>query len=191
MLSDVGFDYWRLQCWSLTRAELGPGTSPLVSGVSDSLRFRSSENSWVTGVGGCCGVKTEDGPGRDWAMLSLGSSSVMSSQDCRSNRETQPWNNNNASLEVCVCVKSVSPETAVAHYEYAVHICLFISLTLSRSLGSRCSFSRSSLMWRLERKTRCASWWICRCWLSLSVSEITSLEGKEVIAYKTKCSKEK
>lgn len=102
MLSDVGFDYWRLQCWSLTRAELGPGTSPLVSGVSDSLRFRSSENSWVTGVGGCCGVKTEDGPGRDWAMLSLGSSSVMSSQDCRSNRETQPWNNNNASLEVCV-----------------------------------------------------------------------------------------
>lgn len=76
---------------SLTRAELGPGTSPLVSGVSDSLRFKSSENSWVTGVGGCCGVKVEDGPGRDWAMLSLGSSSVMSSQDYRNNTETQPW----------------------------------------------------------------------------------------------------
>lgn len=48
-------------------------------------------------------------------------------------------------------------------------------LTLSKSLGSRCSFSRSSLMWRLDRKTRWASWWICRCWLSLSISEITSL----------------
>lgn len=65
-----------------------------MSGVSDSLRFKSSENSWVTGVaGGCCGVKAEEGPGRDW--LSLGSSSVMSSQDCRSNKETQPWNNSN------------------------------------------------------------------------------------------------
>lgn len=75
---------------TLTRAELGPGTSPLVSGVSDSLRFKSSENSWVTGVGGCCGVKAEEGPGRDWAMLSIGSSSVMSSQDYESNKETQP-----------------------------------------------------------------------------------------------------
>lgn len=70
-----------LQFEILTRAELGPGTSPLLSGVSDSLRFKSSENSWVTGVWGSCGVRTEDGPGRDWAMLSFGSSSVMSSQD--------------------------------------------------------------------------------------------------------------
>lgn len=60
-----------------------------------------------------------------------------------------------------------------------LYVCLFLSLTLFISLDSRCSFSRSSLMWRLERKTRCASWWICRCWLSLSVSEITSLRDEK------------
>lgn len=61
----------------------------------------------MTGVdGGCCGVKAEEGPGRDW--LSLGSSSVMSSQDCRSNRETQPWNNSNI----------LSLETDVGWYVY-------------------------------------------------------------------------
>lgn len=153
---------------SLTRAELGPGTSPLVSVVSDSLRFRSSENSWVTGVGGCCGVKTEEGPGRDWDKLSLGSSSVMSSQDCTSKRKT----------------KSMTQEHLRQLWSSMCALwCVYSSpfLTLSMSLGSKCSFSRSSLMWRRERKTRWASWWICRCWLSLSVSEITSLRDK------TKC----
>lgn len=109
MWSDSGFACWKRHRLTLTRAELGPGTSPLVSGVSDSLRFKSSENSWVTGVGGCWGVKTEDGPGRD--MLSFGSSSVMSSQDCRSSGETQPWKNNKASNEMCV--ERSSPGTAV------------------------------------------------------------------------------
>lgn len=75
---------------SLTKAELGPGTSPLVSGVSDNLRFKSSANSRVTGVGGCCGVKMEEGPGRDWDKLSLESSSVMSSQDYMTNKQKQP-----------------------------------------------------------------------------------------------------
>lgn len=81
--------FWLLkhQSRGLTRAELGPGSSPFVSGVSESLRFRSSENSWVTGVCGCCGVKTEDVLGRDWAMTVLGSSSVMSSQDYRNINE--------------------------------------------------------------------------------------------------------
>lgn len=71
---EVGYSF----CLGLTRAALGPGTSPFASGVKDSLRFKSSENSSGTGV---WGVKIEEGPGRDWAKLSLGSSSVMSSQD--------------------------------------------------------------------------------------------------------------
>lgn len=90
------------QSWDLTRAELGPGSSPFVSGVSESLRFRSSENSWVTGVCGCCGVKTEDVLGRDWAMASLGSSSVISSQDYRYINEKQLWDDNDASVQSCV-----------------------------------------------------------------------------------------
>ena len=60
---NFGFENRKLQCSSLTRAELGPGSSPLVSGVIDSLKFKSSENSCVTGVDGCCGVKMEEGPG--------------------------------------------------------------------------------------------------------------------------------
>lgn len=154
---------------SLTRAELGPGTSPLVSGVSDSLRFKSSENSWVTGVGGSCGVKTEEGPGSDCAKLSLGSSSVMSSQDYRGTRKQFLDSCDTVMLYMYVCIQYI-----------------LLSLTLSMSLGSRCSFSRSSLMWRLERKTRWASWLICRCWLSLSVSEITSLKEKK-LKLKRKC----
>lgn len=127
------------KCSSLTRAELGPGTSPLLSGVSDSLRFKSCEISWVTGVGRCWGVKMEEGPGRDWATLSFGSSSVMSSQDYITRTQSLNYN--------------ILHKTTPAHYTYT----LLLALTLSISLGSRCSFSRSSLIWRLERKTRCAS----------------------------------
>lgn len=96
--------FWLLQdqSWGLTRAELGPGSSPLVSGVSESLRFRSSENSCVTGVCGCCSVKTEDVLGRDWATASLGSSSVMSSQDYRNINKKQLWDDNDASVQSCV-----------------------------------------------------------------------------------------
>lgn len=103
----VWFLILKYQSWGLTREELGPGSSPFVSGVSESLRFRSSENSWVTGVCGCCGVRMEDVLGRDWAMASLGSSSVMSSQDYRRITEKQLWNSNNAFVQSCVNTASL------------------------------------------------------------------------------------
>lgn len=53
-----------------------------------------------------------------------------------------------------------------------------VILTSSSSRASRCSFSRSSLIWRLERNTRWASWLIWRRWLSLSVSDTTSLTDR-------------
>ena len=43
----------------------------------------------MTGVGGSCGVKAEEGPGSDCARLSFGSSSVMSSQDYRGGTRKQ------------------------------------------------------------------------------------------------------
>lgn len=146
----------------VTREELGPGSSPFVSGVIESLRFKSSENSWAAGVGDCCGVKMEAGAGKGWARLSLGSSSVMSSQDWRNNEKRR-------------FIFFVSQYSCSSGVWILMGMSAGFSLTLSRSLESSRSFSRSSLMWRRERKTRCASWFICRCWLSLSVSEITSL----------------
>lgn len=61
------------------------------------------------------------------------------------------------------------------------YVCKIIKVrhTSSRSLGSRCSFSRSSLIWRRERNTLWASWLICRSWLSLSVSDTTSLNQRD------------
>lgn len=59
----------------LTTAELGPGISPLVSGVSDRRRLISSENSGPPGV-------AKDGPGRDWLRASTVLSSVIVSHVC-------------------------------------------------------------------------------------------------------------
>ena len=74
MWSGLSWDYWRWQCLSLTRAELGPGTSPLVSGSERQPQIQIFPKTPVRRqLVGAAVSKMEEGPGRDGGELSLGS----------------------------------------------------------------------------------------------------------------------